>query len=82
MQCFTIWSGACILSRIWTSSASLQITPEDKDILERLVRSGTAKQRIALGARIVLGAAASTSSNALAKELQTSRPTIIVGGAA
>jgi transposase len=45
--------------------------------LERLVRSGKMEQRIALGARIVLGAAASTSSNALAKELQTSRPTII-----
>jgi transposase len=62
---------------MWTSSASLQITPEDKGILERLVRSGKTEQRIALRARIVLGAAAGASNNALAKELQTSRPTII-----
>ncbi len=62
---------------MWTSSASLQITPGDRGILEHLVRSGKTEQRIALRARIVLGAAAGTSNHALAKELQTSRPTII-----
>jgi len=62
---------------MWTSSAALQITPDDKGILEHLVRSGKTEQRIALRARIVLGAAAGTSNHALAKELQTSRPTII-----
>jgi transposase len=62
---------------MWTSSAALQITPEDKGILERLVRSGKTEQRIALRARIVLGAADGQANNALAKELKTSRPTVI-----
>jgi transposase len=66
-----------MLRRMWTSSAALQITPEDKGILERLVRSGKTEQRIALRARIVLGASDGQSNNALAKELKTSRPTVI-----
>jgi transposase len=55
----------------------LAITPEHRQRLERLVRSGTTEQRIALRARIVLGAADGKSNNALAKELRTSRPTVL-----
>jgi transposase len=46
-------------------------------VLERIVCSGRTEQRIALRARIVLGAAAGLSNNALAKALGTSRPTVI-----
>jgi len=46
--------------------------------LERLVRFGKTEQRIALRAWIDLGATAGTSSNTLAKELQTSRPPILI----
>jgi len=53
------------------------ITPRDKIHLERLVRSGKTEQRPALRARIVLGAAAGQANHALAKELHTSRPTVI-----
>ena len=53
------------------------ITPEHRQELERLVRSGKTEQRIALRARIVLGAAEGTSNNALAKALKTSRPTVL-----
>jgi transposase len=62
---------------MWSSSAALEITPEDRQELERIVGSGRTEQRIALRARIILGAAAGKSNNALAKELETSRPTVL-----
>jgi transposase len=61
---------------MWTGSLALDLTPADKATLARLVRSGKTEQRIALRARIILGAAEGKSTNALAKELGTSRPTI------
>jgi transposase len=62
---------------MWASSAALAVTPEARQELERLVRSGKTEQRIALRARIILGAANGKSNNALARELNTSRPTVI-----
>jgi len=62
---------------MWESSAALAVTPEDRMALNRIVRSGKTEQRIALRARIVLGAATGQSNNTLAKELKTSRPTVI-----
>lgn len=62
---------------MWASSAALVVTLESRRDLERIVRSGKAEQRVALRARIVLGAADGKSNNALARELGTSRPTVI-----
>ncbi|MFZ3327999.1 MAG: IS630 family transposase [Methylocella sp.] len=62
---------------MWATSAALAVAPEDRRELERIVRSGKTGQRVALRARIVLGAAAGKSNAALAKELKTSRPTVI-----
>src|SRR5271169_3735911 len=62
---------------MWTSSAALAVTPDDKQRLERIARSGKTEQRHALRARIVLGAAEGKSNNALSKELGVSRPTVI-----
>ena len=62
---------------MWGKSEALTITPQDKIQLERLVRSGKTEQRLALRARIVLGAAAGLANHTLAKELHTSRPTVI-----
>jgi transposase len=62
---------------MWKSSAALAVTSKNKRELERIVRSGKTEQRIALRARIILGAAEGKSNNALAKELETSRPTVI-----
>ena len=62
---------------LWASSTALAITAEDKAVLERIVRSGRTEQRHALRARIILGAAEGRSNNALAKELKTSRPTVV-----
>jgi len=62
---------------MWLSSAALPITPEARQELEQAVRSGKTEQGIALRVRIVLGAAEGKSNNALAAELNTSRPTVI-----
>jgi transposase len=62
---------------MWTSSAALAVTLESRQELERIVRSGKTEQRVALRARIVLGAADGKSNNALARELGTSRPTVL-----
>jgi transposase len=62
---------------MWTSSAALAVMPEDRQALERIVRSGRSEQRHALRARVILGAADGKSNNALAKELGTSRPTVL-----
>src|SRR5215831_21285012 len=62
---------------MWGKNAALAVTLEDRKELNRIVRAGKTEQRIALRARIVLGAADGRSNNALAKELKTSRPTVI-----
>jgi transposase len=62
---------------MWTSSAALAVTPDDRQELERIIRCGKTGQRIALRARIILGAADGQSNSALARELKTSRPTVI-----
>lgn len=62
---------------MWANSAALAVTPEDWRELERIVGSGKTEQRIALRARIVLGAGSGKSNAALARELKTSRPTVI-----
>ena len=66
-----------MLCGMWASNPALAITAEDKAELERIVRSGRTEQRHALRARIILGAAEGRSNNALAKELKTSRPTVV-----
>src|SRR6516165_8897040 len=66
-----------MLCGMWASSTALAITAEAKAELERIVRSGRTEQRHALRARIILGAAEGRSNNALAKELKTSRPTVV-----
>lgn len=77
MQYFTMLADRAIFLGMWKSSTALEVTQEDRRELDRLVRSGKTEQRIALRARIVLGAADGKSNNALAQELNTSRPTVI-----
>jgi transposase len=62
---------------MWSSSTALAVTPEIRQQLEQIVRSGKTEQQVALRARIILGAIEGRSNNALAKELNTSRPTVI-----
>lgn len=62
---------------MWADSAALTITAEDKTGLEKIIRSGKTQQRVALRAKIILGAASGQSNNALAQALGVSRPTVI-----
>ena len=63
---------------MWEAAPALRVSREDLDWLEVLVRSGQTPQRVALRARIVLGAAAGRPNHALAKELGVSRPTLLL----
>ena len=56
----------------------MPITAEQKKILEAWVRAKTTPQRVVLRSRICLLAAEGLSNNAIAKELGTSRPTVLL----
>jgi transposase len=62
---------------MWKPSERLLMTEEQRKTLEAWVRAGTTPQRTVLRARICLLAADEWSNNAIAKELRTSRPTVI-----
>src|SRR5437016_9323479 len=63
---------------MWKPAAALRVSREDQEWLETLVRSGQTPQRVALRARMVLGAAAGRPNHALAKDLGISRPTLLL----
>src|SRR2546429_4098623 len=63
---------------MWKPAAALRVSRDDRAWLETLVRSGKTSQRVALRARIVLGAAAGRPNHALAKDLGISRPTLLL----
>ena len=63
---------------MWKPARALRVSREDREWLETLVRSGKTPQRVALRARMVLGAAEGRPNHALAKELGISRPTLLL----
>src|SRR4029450_495211 len=63
---------------MWKPAKSLRVPPQDRELLVSLVQSGRTPQRVALRARIVLGAAEGRSNNGLAQELGITRPTILL----
>lgn len=63
---------------MWKPAKSLSVRAEDREWLEALVGSGKTPQRVALRARIVLGAAAGIANHRLAKQLGISRPTLLL----
>jgi transposase len=62
---------------MWNPSKKLPMTEDQRKTLEAWIRAGTSPQRTVLRARICLLAADGFSNNAIAKRLQTSRPTVI-----
>src|SRR5215468_9671832 len=62
---------------MWEPAPALRVSREDRQWLEALIRSGQTPQRVALRARMVLGAAEGRANHALAKELRISRPTLL-----
>ena len=63
---------------MWIKAVSLDATEQQRQELVTWVRSGTTQQRVAFRCHIVLRALAGKSNNAIAKELDTSRPTVIL----
>lgn len=63
---------------MWKSAATLYATEEQKHQLISWVKAGTTQQRVAFRCRIVLLAIAGTAHNAIAKQMGTSRPTVLL----
>lgn len=63
---------------MWKPSEPLPMTPEQRKTLEAWVQARTSPQRVVLSSRICLLAADGISNNAIAKQLGTSRPTVIL----
>ena len=63
---------------MWKPASVLKVGGKDRELLLRLVRARDTAQKVALRAKIVLGAADGQSNNALAKTLGVSRPTVIL----
>jgi len=63
---------------MWKPARALKVETQDRELLEGLARAPKTPQRVALRARIVLGAAIGRSVNGLAQELGISRPTVLL----
>jgi transposase len=62
---------------MWDSAEPLAISSKQKSSLEQLVRSPKTPQKVVFRAMVVLGAGEGASNNQLARQLSTSRPTVI-----
>ena len=63
---------------MWKPASALIMTEEQRKILGVWVRANTTPQRVVLRSRICLLAAEGVSHNAIAKRLNTSRPTVLL----
>jgi transposase len=63
---------------MWDSCEALPITGEQRDTLQTWIAARNSPQRVVFRSRIVLAAASGASNRRIARELQTSRPTVIL----
>src|SRR5437667_4847682 len=63
---------------MWTKADALPVLEVDQELLEHLIRLGSTPQKLALRARILLGAAEGKANYQLSEELNVSRPTILL----
>ena len=63
---------------MWTKAEALPVLEVDQELLQHLLRAGSTAQKIALRARILLGAAEGKPNYQLSAELNVSRPIILV----
>jgi len=63
---------------MWKPAEALVLTPTHRETLETWSRARTTPQRLSLRARIVLRAAAGQANAEIARELHTSRPTVLL----
>lgn len=63
---------------MWNSAEALGITPAQRSVLEKLISGKNTPQKLVLRSRIILKASEGTANNSIAKELDTSRPTVLL----
>lgn len=63
---------------MWKPAPQLAMTTEQRNTLETWVHAGTTPQRVVLRSKICLLAAEGLSNNAIAEQLDTSRPTVLL----
>ena len=63
---------------MWSAAEPLKITQSQRVQLEGWITSPTSQQRVVLRSRIVLSAAAGKANHAIAKEVEVSRPTVLL----
>ena len=63
---------------MWKSAERLSVTKKARQVLQKLANGRNTAQKVVLRDKIVLRAAEGLSNNALAKELGTSRPTVLL----
>ena len=63
---------------MWTSPDAVSLTDEQRRTLEAWVAARTTPQRLAFRARIILLASTGASNRQIARQVQTSRPTVIL----
>jgi transposase len=69
----------CVIDHfMWKPTDALPMTPEQKKTLESWVRARNTPQTVVLRARICLLASEGIATNAVAKKLHTSRPTVML----
>lgn len=67
-----------LVRTMWKPAKALPVPREDRALLDALVRGRNTPQKVALRARIILGAADGQSNAHLAHQLGTSRPTVLL----
>ena len=63
---------------MWIRAEAVELSPQQRQRLMRLTQGRNVAQKIALRARIILGAGEGKANHRLAQELGISRPTILL----
>jgi transposase len=63
---------------MWDTCETLAITKEQREVLETWIAARNSPQKVVFRSRIVLAAARGISNRQIARELETSRPTVIL----
>jgi len=62
---------------MWKAAQPLRLSNKERELLQSFVRAGSTPQKIGLRVRIVLRSAEGLANHRVARELHTSRPTVL-----
>ena len=66
-----------IVGSMWKAAQPLRLSKKERELLESFARAGSTPQKIVLRIRIVLRSADGVANHRVARELRTSRPTVL-----